>query len=124
MEHLASKVLTQLVLPLGMGGLLILAGLLARALRAKRLAAGLSLAGLFWVWLWATPVFSDWVRGSLEGRYAPVDLAAIPNADAIVVLGGGVEGATPPRCSRIFMTQRTGSGTGLVFTTPARHRWW
>jgi uncharacterized SAM-binding protein YcdF (DUF218 family) len=80
-----------------MGGLLILVGLLAWGLRAKRLAAGLALTGLFWVWLWATPVFSDWVRGSLESRYAPVELAAIPNADAIVVLGGGVEGAAPPR---------------------------
>jgi uncharacterized SAM-binding protein YcdF (DUF218 family) len=97
LDHLLSKVLTQLVMPLGVGGLLILAGALAMSFRSAKLGAVFSLVGLVWVWIWATPVFSDWVRRSLEGRYAPQDISAIPDADAIVVLGGGVEGAAPPR---------------------------
>jgi len=50
-----------------------------------------------WIWLCATPVVSDWVRLSLERRYEPTAIHALPNADAILVLGGGVEGTAAPR---------------------------
>ena len=92
-----SKILTQLAMPLGLGGMLILIGALALAWRRGRLGAGLSFAGLFWIWLWALPVVSEWVRWSLEGRYAPLAIASLPSADAIVVLGGAVRGVVAPR---------------------------
>jgi uncharacterized SAM-binding protein YcdF (DUF218 family) len=92
-----SKILTQWAMPLGLGGMLILIGALALAWRRGRLGAGLSLAGLFWIWLWALPVVSEWVRWSLEGRYAPLAIASLPSADAIVVLGGAVRGVVAPR---------------------------
>jgi uncharacterized SAM-binding protein YcdF (DUF218 family) len=97
MGYLYTKVLTHLVMPLGSGGAVILLGVMASALRRRRLGAGLSLIGLLWIWLWSTPVFSDWVRRSLEGRFPPVAIEALPNADAILVLGGAVEGAVAPR---------------------------
>jgi len=37
------------------------------------------------------------VRLSLERRYEPTAIDALPNADAILVLGGGVEGTAAPR---------------------------
>lgn len=97
MDYLAHKLLTQLAMPLGSGGMLILVGILASVLRRRGFGVGLSLSGLLWIWLWATPVFSDWVRLSLERQYRPTAIDALPNADAILVLGGGVEGVAAPR---------------------------
>jgi len=53
------KLLTQMAMPIGTGGILILVGILASAVRQRGLDAGLSLDGLLWIWLWATPVVSD-----------------------------------------------------------------
>jgi len=97
MDYLSHKLLTQMAMPLGIGGILILVGILASVLRRRGLGAGLSLCGLLWIWLWATPVFSDWVRLSLERQYRPVAIDILPSADAILVLGGGIEGTAPPR---------------------------
>jgi len=99
MDYLAHKLLTQMAMPLGVGGMLILVGILASALRRRGLGTGLSLCGLLWIWLWATPVFSDWVRRSLERQYRPTAIDALPSADAILVLGGGVKGVAAPRLS-------------------------
>jgi uncharacterized SAM-binding protein YcdF (DUF218 family) len=94
---LLTKVLTALAMPLGIGVMLMLGGLLALFVRWSVVGTGLILAGLLWVWLWATPAFSDWVRGSLERDYPPVALESLPNADAIVVLGGAISGVVSPR---------------------------
>jgi len=59
MEYLIHKLLTQMAMPIGTGGILILVGILASAVRQRGLDAGLSLDGLLWIWLWATPVVSD-----------------------------------------------------------------
>lgn len=92
-----SKLLTQLMQPLGSGGALILVGTLALVMRRRALGAWLSFAGLLWIWLWALPAVSDWIGWSLEGRYAPQALESVPSADAILVLGGAVRGTAPPR---------------------------
>jgi len=83
------KLLSVLAYPLGTSSLLLALGVLALCL-FKRRRAGLSLmlAGLGWLWLWSMPVFSDWVRGSLEGDWAQRTVAEVSPADAIVVLGG------------------------------------
>ncbi|MGB5737468.1 MAG: YdcF family protein [Thiohalocapsa sp.] len=94
---LLSKVLTALAMPLGVGLLLVSAGWSMLLFRWALLGGGLVLAGLLWVWLWSTPTFSGWVRGSLEGDYPPLALATLPNAAAVVVLGGAVGGIVPPR---------------------------
>jgi uncharacterized SAM-binding protein YcdF (DUF218 family) len=94
---LLSKILTQLAMPLSIGGSLIGFGIVALLFRRRVLGGGLALAGLAWLWLWSTPLFSDWVRGTLEGQYAPAALEATPAADAIVVLGGAVQPVVPPR---------------------------
>ena len=51
------------------------------------------------VLLWvasATPV-SDWLCEAVEARNPPAAIADLPEADAILVLGGGVGGAMAPR---------------------------
>jgi len=91
------KVLSQLVFPLcGSLVLAIMAGLLL-FLGRRRLGGGLLAVALGWLWLWSTPVFTDAVQASLENRFPPVRVEALESADAIVVLGGAMEGAAPPR---------------------------
>jgi uncharacterized SAM-binding protein YcdF (DUF218 family) len=96
-ELLFSKILTQLAYPLSLSCILIL---LASVLlwSGQRRASGLCLLFSFAVlWLPSMPVVSDHLRASLEWRYPPVPIEDVPKADAIVVLGGAVEAAIPPR---------------------------
>jgi uncharacterized SAM-binding protein YcdF (DUF218 family) len=90
------KLLSQLVYPLLASLLLALWGgwLLWRH---QRRSGGILLAlALSWLWLWSTPVFGDWLRATLEQRYPPALVEQLPSAEAIVVLGGGMEAAHPP----------------------------
>jgi uncharacterized SAM-binding protein YcdF (DUF218 family) len=91
------KVLTQLAMPLGTAALCALLGIAALALRREAIAVVLLAAGIGWVWFWSIPGVSHWLRSSLENRYPPVAVAELPSADAIVVLGGGMGVAAPPR---------------------------
>lgn len=91
------KILSQLAYPL-LASLLLAVGagvLLWRG--SRRFGALLFAVALGWLWLWSTPAFSDWLRATLEQRYPPAPLEQIPTADAIVVLGGAMEAAAPPR---------------------------
>jgi uncharacterized SAM-binding protein YcdF (DUF218 family) len=97
MGLLISKVLTYVAMPLGTAILLAALALTSLLVRRWLQAALLLLLGLAWVGLWATPVFSDWVRCELESRYPPVPIEALPSADVIVVLGGGIGAAFSPR---------------------------
>ncbi|HRC72165.1 MAG TPA: YdcF family protein [Candidatus Competibacter sp.] len=92
----STKVLGQLAYPLFTAWLLAAAaGILLW--RNRRRTGGVLLAiALGWLWLWSTPAFSDWVRATLEQRYPPIPVEELPVADAIVVLGGGMEAAKPP----------------------------
>jgi len=82
--------------PLGLGlGMAILSGLLIwRFLTAGRVLLW-GAVGLMWVA--SMPVFSDWLRSTLEWQYLPPEIEDYPAADAIVVLGGMVSGPAPPR---------------------------
>ncbi|MEE4375910.1 MAG: YdcF family protein [Candidatus Competibacteraceae bacterium] len=91
-----TKILAQLVYPLTQSLVLsIVAGLLFW--RRRHRLGGLCLAvSLSWLWLCATPAFSDFLRAPLERTYLPVPIADLPSADAIVILGGGMQPASPP----------------------------
>ena len=85
-----SKLVTWLLSPLGMG--LCLAGLGLLLAWRQRLRSSMALGALAFVWLWAwsTPVLSLWLRGTVEDLYPPLPIATVPQAQAIVVLGGGI----------------------------------
>lgn len=97
MVLLLSKALTYVAMPLGSAVLLTALGLTSLLVKRILLGALLMLLGLGWVGLWATPVFSDWVRGGLESRYPPRAADVLPVADVIVVLGGGIDVPFAPR---------------------------
>lgn len=57
--------------------------------RRYLLAIGLLAAATLWIGLCSTPAFAIWLLRGLEHPYAQITAANYPQADAIVVLGGG-----------------------------------
>jgi len=92
MEY-AEKLLTALALPPAGPILLALFGLLL-AWRDWRLGKTLVVLSLAVLWLLATPAVSDFLKYSLERRFPPQAVYEVPNADAIVALGGGIQPAS------------------------------
>ena len=90
------KVIDFLVEPLGFGLVVVLLGL-ALSTRFRRPGLGVVGIGVIWLWLLATPWMGDTLLRSLESRFPPTSPNAVPSADAIVVLGGGIAPATAPR---------------------------
>lgn len=97
-----------------------------RLLASGPLWLALSLA---WLWVWSTPALCTWLAGSLERRYPPVAVEALPSAELIVVLGGCMGAAVPPRLypelndasSRLWhgaRLYRAGKAPLMVVTSP------
>lgn len=97
-----------------------------RLLVSGPLWLGLSLV---WLWIWSTPALCIFLIGSLERRYPPVAVEALPSADMIVVLGGCMAAAVPPRLypelgdasSRLWhgaRLYRAGKAPLIVVTSP------
>jgi len=84
------KLLSVAVFPLGTSLLaLALAGLLAWR-GYGRLARAAAILGTIWLWTCSTPLMATFLVDSLEGPYPPIPADALPEADLIVVLGGGM----------------------------------
>lgn len=96
MDFYLGKIVTKLIYPLPMS---ILLGCVALGLlmwRSNR-AAGIELASsLGLLWISSTPVVSIALAVSLERKYLPVLPADLPDAGAIVVLGGGLRMPVAP----------------------------
>ena len=78
----------------------LLAGVLATACARmrgrRRRACGIGLATVAWLCFWSWAPVYVWLGFRLEREYPPVPAAALPVADAIVVLGGGMEAPQAP----------------------------
>jgi uncharacterized SAM-binding protein YcdF (DUF218 family) len=94
---LLGKWAARLVLPLGATLALGALGLLLLLLRRTRLAAACIAAAGVVLWTFSTPAVADRLAAALERAHPPVPLAALPRAEAILVLGGAVKPALPPR---------------------------
>lgn len=92
-----SSVALALISPLGsalaLGGIALM--LAQRGIKRAAWVAGI--AALVWLWVWSTPLASVWLLGSIEGRYPPLAMQAVPSAQAIVVLGGALSPPGPGR---------------------------
>jgi len=96
MSLIVSKVLSQLIHPLVLGGGLVAIGG-GVAIWRRRWGLPVVAAGLLVVWVPATPLVAGWLQESLEARFPPRPVAAVPAADAVVTLGGAVGAPVPPR---------------------------
>jgi len=87
-----SKILPLLVYPTGFVSILIIAGILIKKKALKRLVL---IAAFAVLWLSGNQLFSMSIFRSLEWRYLPPE--PMPEAQAIVVLGGGTDSPDYPR---------------------------
>jgi len=86
------KLLAQLAYPLGLSLALCLLALLFFLLDRRRLGGAALAVAIVWLGLWSLPAVSDAARLSLEGRFANRAVTEVPEADVVVVLGGGLGG--------------------------------
>ena len=63
----------------------------------RRWAWWAGLLALVWVGLWSTPAVSMWLRAQIEAPYPPLPMDQVPQADALVVLGGAISAPTALR---------------------------
>jgi len=93
--YFLNKIVGCLASPLGVAlALMALAGVSLVGGRFRRASAGLLVAAFAWLWFWGMPLTTRFVGVRLERPYC-VD-SAVPErstADAIVVLGGGMDAA-------------------------------
>lgn len=72
------------------------AGICAR-LRRRRLSLTFAAIGVTLLWVASLPVVAQALAPTLEDKYPALSASASPSADAIVVLGGALSGANPPK---------------------------
>jgi uncharacterized SAM-binding protein YcdF (DUF218 family) len=70
--------------------LALLVALLLLVTGMRRLSALVLLLGLIWLYTASTTAFGTWMMESLEQPFPPVAASDRPQADVIVLLGGGV----------------------------------
>lgn len=89
-----SKLLPLFIYPLGLSSVFLIVGLFL-LWKHPRWATGAIALSLFVIFFTSNPVVSRKFVSSLERQYLPPE--PVPNADAIVVLGGATEPQLPPR---------------------------
>ena len=89
---LLSKLLSLLIYPLSLCLLLLLLALLLRLLGARAKANWLNVLATAWLYFCATEFGAAILSEPLEVAYPAFANEELPNADAIVVLGGGITG--------------------------------
>ena len=109
-----SKLLPLLVYPLGLASILLVLALILDDRR--QWCRGLLTAVLILLWLGSNRWVSYSLARSLEWRHLPPETP--PQAEVIVVLGGGTESADPPRP----MTEVNGAGDRVLYAARLYHQ--
>lgn len=85
-----NKIVGFMINPMSVGLLLILAAAVFLWRRNRRLALSCCLLAFLWFWVWSSKPMYLFLGGGLEKRFPPMRAEAMPKADAIVLLGGGM----------------------------------
>ena len=85
-----NKIIGAFLNPLGIGLLLVLLAIVLARLKRRRLSCMCGLLSIAWLWFWSTGFAGRMIGLSLEREFPPQLAEAMPQADAIVVLGGGL----------------------------------
>lgn len=92
MVNVINKIVGFVVNPLFIGMMMVAVGLAFVLFRKRKAAVWTLGVSLAWFWFWSMPIVGGWLALPLE-RDFPVQLAEeMPQADAIVLMGGGVWG--------------------------------
>jgi uncharacterized SAM-binding protein YcdF (DUF218 family) len=109
MFYLFSKLIQPILWPFNIALLLLIAALACRYRRREETAWRLVIAAVAFLLLPALPWISIGLMRSLESSYPSIAASQAPVAEAIVVLGGSIWGAQPPR-----LEAEEASGSRLV----------
>ena len=99
------KSVSQFIMPLGVAIICFLLSVIFLYFGKTRPFLFLFVFSVLWLWLWSTPAWSDFIRGSLESKFRYHPAESYPEADAIVVLGGGVRGYAGPNLPPIDLNR-------------------
>ena len=92
--NVINKIVGFVANPLSIGMMMIAVGLVLVLFRKRKAAVWTFGVSLAWFWFWSMPIVGKWLALPLEEDY-PVMLAEeMPDADAIVLMGGGAWGST------------------------------
>jgi uncharacterized SAM-binding protein YcdF (DUF218 family) len=92
-----SKILPLFVMPVGVALFLMLVAFFLLRRKRRHWASGLLALAFVVLWVGSMPFTARTLYGSIESRYPAVPVSDLPQAGCIVVLGGVMEGAVPPR---------------------------
>jgi len=87
-----SKIFIAAISPLGTCFVLVVLGMILVRMRHRRYGYGAVATGLVWLLVWSLPYPSFWLCAVVERTYPQQSIAAYAKVDAIVVLGGGMQG--------------------------------
>ena len=85
-----NKVVGFFLNPLMVGMLMVLVAYILQWKQRKKLGGVLNLLAVLWFWVWSTNALYKAIGYRLEKEYPPVAVEQIPQADAIILLGGGM----------------------------------
>lgn len=88
-----NHVISAMIEPMTVFLFALLAGLVLLA-RGRRMGWGFVIGSLCWLWFFASPLMIWFVGAPLERAYPPTAVEKLPQADAIVLLSGGMGGKT------------------------------
>jgi len=91
------KAISLFIMPLGFALVLLIGAAVLLWYKRSGAARVLLVFIIAWIWVWSTPMGSNWICGKLESQYPWRPAEAYPVADAIVVLGGGIRGDAGPK---------------------------
>jgi uncharacterized SAM-binding protein YcdF (DUF218 family) len=86
------KALSLIVMPMGISFVALVLAVVLLYYRRRKATLVVLVALAAWLWLWSTPLWSNFLRGRLESQYTWKPAWQYPVADAIVALGGGIRG--------------------------------
>ena len=109
------KSLGLLIEPLSQVLLLSIIGLILYWRRRRSLSTLFFAVSALWLYLASSAFVADTLMGQLEADFAPIVAADLPEADAIVLLGGAIRGEV----SQGTLADMSGVGDRLVFAVAA-----
>lgn len=89
MSFVINKIVAGLTSPIGVCLILMAGAALAARMKRRRAAIAATVAAFAWLWFWSTGCAVRLVGAPLD-RCETVEVAELPQADAILVLGGGM----------------------------------